>query len=210
VTFLAAVIVIVCGTVVGALAGGSSDEGTRTITRVVTRTVAQPQVASPKTATDPGGIAITPPAAADTPDTLKELYDSGRVENPTFADFGIVTIAKKTYEGVLMHTDRKGLVAGYVPRLVINVKGRYKQVTGVVGIDDEAECTENDATVSITNDDGRTLWGPREVKFNSPGSFIVSIRNRARVTLDQLSLASSDDPCDGVAYLAWGDLKFVK
>ncbi|MGI9099822.1 MAG: hypothetical protein ACR2H2_15255 [Solirubrobacteraceae bacterium] len=210
-TLLAAAVVILCGTVVGALAGGPADHGVTTVTHVVTRPSTVPQSPStpPETATDPGGIAITPPAAGDAPDTLKELYDSDRVEG-TDADFGIVAIAEKTYEGASMYVDRDG--GRGTPQVVINTKGRYKRIKGVVGISDSAECAENDANVSITNGNGDRLWGPERVGINSPKRFDISIRNRARVTLDQLSLASGDNPCDGdtFAYPAWGEVEFVK
>ena len=65
------------------------------------------------------------------------------------------------------------------------------------------------ANVSITNGSGERLWGPYRVGVNSPKRFNISIRNRTRVTLDQLSLPAGDNPCDGdniEAYPAWGDL----
>jgi len=149
---LATAAVIVCGTAAGALIGGPSGDGVRTVTRPGTE--AQPQSA-PQTATDPGGIAITPPAAVDAPDTLKELYDADRVEYNPDADFEIVTIAKKTYEGMSTEVDREGIAGA--PRIVINTNGRYKRIEGVVGIRDDAECTENAGSVSITNGSGDRL-----------------------------------------------------
>jgi len=96
----------------------------------------------------------------DAPDTLIELHDGGRVEETSFADYGIKTIAGKTYEGVSMRVDRGGDLVGTLPRLAINTKGRYKRMTGVVGILGDAQCTNNDANVSITNGSGERLWGP--------------------------------------------------
>ena len=152
----------------------------------------------------------------DAPDTLIELHDGGRVEETSFADYGIKTIAGKTYEGVSMRVDRGGDLVGTLPRLAINTKGRYKRMTGVVGILGDAQCTNNDANVSITNGSGERLRGPFRVGADSPKRFNISIRNRTRVTLDQLSLPAGDNPCDGdnieayPAYPAWGDLEFLK
>jgi len=102
--------------------------------------------------------------------------------------------------------DREGIAGA--PRIVINTNGRYKRIEGVVGIRDDTECTEN--AVSITNGSGDRLWGPESVGFNSPTRFDISIRNRARVTFDQLSIAPNDNPCDGEAHVAWADVEFVK
>ena len=202
---LAPAIVVASGITVGVLTGSPSDESGKVVTRIVTRP--EPQAGPPNTATDPAGIAITPPSARDAPDTLDELNDKGLTDD-LYVDFGIITIADKTYEGMSTVVDRDG-VAGD-PQFEIKTNGRYKRMKGVVGIRDDAECTENDARVSITNGAGDTLWGPEHVRLNVPKGFDISIRNRSRVTLDGLSLAPSDNPCNGEANVAWGDVKFVK
>jgi len=184
----------------------------------VTVTIAQsPADGNPARSTSTpssSGIEATPPAGKDAPDTITELSDAGRVEDDFGgARIGTQTIAGKTYaDGVAMNTDRSGddfsTETGTLP---VSTRARYSRLRGVVGIDGDSECPRNDATVSITDDEGSTLWGPEKVTFTLARKFDIEIDGLPLINLVQRSLAPSYDSCgDGQTYTAWGQLEFVK
>jgi hypothetical protein len=151
---------------------------------------------------------VTPPADARAPDTLAELNQAGQVIS-LLGSFGTVTIASKTYEGVSLPVDRSDDRSNTIS---ITTHGRYKRLTGKVGINDNTQCPRTNASVSITDDQGQTLWGPVRASLNSTNAFDISIKGLPVVTLVGRSLATSEDACaDGAtADPAWGDLAFVK
>jgi len=220
---LAAAVVLLVGGYVGAVTAPDSRPAARTVTeRVIGGAGQQPATASDPTrsatTTTSADDELTPPARPDAPDTLSELYRAGRLDDDFGGiDVGTKTIAGKTYDdGVSMFTDRSGDdFSNNTGRLPITLKRQYLRLRGVVGIDGEAPCPGNDASVSIVDDQGQILWGPRHVSFNVDEHFDIAIKDLPRIELVQRSLASSEDRCDDgevseLTYPAWGQLKFVK
>jgi hypothetical protein len=221
-SFLAATIVLFGGGFVGAVTADRSEKKATTASQGVPSPRAgqgteesdgkgpSTQSTSPGPETTPSGIEISPPADTRAADTLTELVEGGQVEETGLADFGTHTIADKTYEGVSMYVDRTDVFG--TPKLPIKTKGRYKGLRGVVGISADTDCPRNEASVSITDDQGQNLWGPYDVGFNSPKRFDIPIKGLTRVNLVQISRAPSGDSCDGSdnADPAWGQVEFVK
>lgn len=81
---------------------------------------------------------------------------------------------------------------------------------GVVGIDGEAACPENNAAVSIEDGDGRVLLS-KTVSETGPKRFSVPLSEPpTEVTLGQVSLdTDANDKCNGEANVAWGAVEFV-
>lgn len=224
-SLLAATVVVCFGGFIGAATDDRSETKATTDSQGVPNTSAQRgrvdsgggegrstgQTTSPGSESTAPGVEVVPPADTRAADTLMELYEAGRVEETGEADFGPQTIADKTYkDGVSMYVQSNDTFG--TPRLPIKTNGRYKRLRGVVGISGDTDCPRFDATVSITDDQGQTLWGPQRVSFNSPKGFDIRIKGLALVNLVQRSLASSEDSCDSgdTADPAWGSVEFVK
>jgi len=162
------------------------------------------QATSPETETTSTGLEVTPPADPRAADTVTELDEGGYVEEDCPGGVGTQTIAGETYEGVTEEAYGSGC------GIHIETRGLYKRLRGVVGISGDTDCPRTDASVSITDDQGQTLWGPERVSFDSPKRFDnIRIRGLTSVSLVQRSLAPSGDSCE-TADAAWGDVEFVK
>jgi len=74
----------------------------------------------------------------------------------------------------------------------------------VVGIDGNAECIDAPASVSIIDDRGTPLWGPKRVDSRSHAPFSADLEGAVRVYLTQASLASGEEGCG--ANPAWGSV----
>lgn len=222
-SLLAAVIVLSGGGFVGAATADRSDTHARTSprrgpsaragggpARASGKGQSKGQSTSPATDTTSTGIEVVPPANTRA-DTLTELNTAGDVDGNTVeAKFGTRTISGHTFQGVSTDVYRDDKFSTGSPWIKVRTKGRYQRVSGVVGITGDAQCG-TDASMSITDAGGETLWGPERVTINSAKRFDISINGRIGINLVGRSLAESDDGCgQGLANPAWGDVKFVK
>jgi len=212
---LAAAIVLAGGGLVGSLTADSPTIRTRTVVRFVpttpaiTRTTTQP-AAGPQAEQPPAPpvTQTTPPERAeptDPSDTLAELVRGESVNNPS-AYYGTVRLGGKSYYGTSVSV---GYGGDNDTRIEVN--NRYKRVTGLVGIADDAECPTNEASVSIVDtQSGQDLWGPKRVNIDSPIPFSVKIAGLRNIELVPLSVAESGAGCDNAANVAWGNVEFMK
>jgi hypothetical protein len=98
------------------------------------------------------------------------------------------------------------------PLARIQTDGKYRAMTGIVGLNDATECPRNTAIVHVENETGQTLWGPRTVSIDHPITLSVPLRGAIQVNLLQVVTRSnpSASDCDaGDADPAWGDIHFV-
>jgi hypothetical protein len=143
--------------------------------------------------------------------SLAELERAGDAEFLAAfdGDYGTQSIGGREYANgvsMLVYSDGSG-----VAELHIQTMGRFESVSGVVGIDGEAQCLETPARVSVVDDLGRTLWGPTVVTSRSRKRFSADVRGAPRVSLVQESLASGPSSCNnGEANPAWGDVFFYE
>lgn len=140
--------------------------------------------------------------------TLSDLERAGDVDylGSFDGDFGTQSIGDDDFsDGVsmLVYSDGSG-----IPSLEIQTRGRFSKVSGVVGIDGEAYCINSPAQVSITDDLGRTLWGPQQVTSRSQKRFEVGLEGAIRVNLEQVAVVGPDDCDNGAAQPAWGEMTF--
>lgn len=98
-------------------------------------------------------------------------------------------------------------------RAVIATRGRYREITGVVGIDDNTPCPQNTGRVDIENESGHRLWSRRLVRVGEAVRFHVRLQGAVQVALaNELtrSAASSADQCaEGDTDFAWGDVNLL-
>jgi hypothetical protein len=138
---------------------------------------------------------------------IVELQKQGDVESLSAfdGDFGTQSIGGNDYESgvsMVVYSDESG-----VPELEIRTKGRFSRLTGVVGIDGNAQCLEASAKVWVADDAGNMLWGPEVVDSRSRTPVMADVSGTVRVNLEQRSKASSAEACgNGEANPAWGEV----
>lgn len=137
-------------------------------------------------------------------DGLQELVEAE--DAPSEPEYGSVELAGDTFDDGAMITaypDEKSEIS-------LRVGARYTKVTGYVGIDNQANCEDNRAEVSVTDPKGNALWGPETVNFDSKQEVSARITGQNRVILKQRPLQSGYDECDsGGAPVAWGQMRFA-
>jgi hypothetical protein len=188
--------------IVGLIGGGtivsvtnnSPKEVTDTVTDVKTETVTVTGVDETEEL-EPGSVG------------LEELNEEEDVEFEVAASFGNRTIGRTTYTNAVtggIYADGSGF-----SQLPIFTKGRFDSMHFAVGIDAEATCPRARGTVSVEDQVGRVLWGPRDVSINQPVIETVSIPRPLQVVLVQRS-NETESSCDyGVAEISWGDVTFA-
>ncbi len=208
-----ALIVVAGGLAVGLAIGGKETTRETTVTTTVTKTAS----GSPRTTTAPAATGTPTEGGDDRPgnpsgaiDTIVDLEESDDVA-PTLSsfdgDFGQQSIGGESFDdgvSMLVYPDQ----SSGVPELTVDTKGRYAKLSGVVGIDGDAECFRNAARVSITDASDRILWGPEKVNVDSRRRFDVDISGAVKVNFVQRSLGSEDTDCES-ANPAWGAVKLV-
>lgn len=138
---------------------------------------------------------------------LEELSEEEDVEYDVYATLGNRSIGRTTYTNAVtgeIYSDGSGMA-----QVIIFTKGRFSSMHFVVGIDAEATCPRARAAVSVEDQVGRVLWGPKEVSISSPITETVSIPRPLQVVLVQRS-NETESSCDGgKAEVSWGDLTFM-
>lgn len=97
----------------------------------------------------------------------------------------------------------------------IQTSADFDRMTGVAGINDETACPQNTAIVHVEDESGRTLWGPRIVRIDSPIGFSIDLHRAIQVDLvsevTRANSAGGGDPCSqGDPDPAWGNVKFIR
>jgi len=155
-------------------------------------------------------VTVTAPAEAATegeaPIGLEALNEEEAVGFDTFAELGNRNIGGEDYSNaVTMEIYPEG--AG-TPHLPIFTKGRFSTMTFTVGIDAEAECPKASAAVSVTDQDGRPLWGPRTATISKPISEEIEIPRPIQINLVQRSEQTESACINGLAEVSWGGVTF--
>ncbi len=96
--------------------------------------------------------------------------------------------------------------------IVIKTNGQFSGLTGVIGIDGDAECRKTPASVHIT-DGTRTIWPrsgePTEVRLHEPQPFSIEIMGAQTIVLT-VNTADPNASCDHRrAEPGWGDVEFT-
>lgn len=149
-----------------------------------------------------GQSAERSPAPTLTRTSIVQLSEEGKAEHlgAFEGDYGTQSIGGRPYpDGVSMLVFSDG--SGH-PKVAVNTEGRFSKISGVVGIDGNAECVEVPASVSIVDDHGTVLWGPKTVDSRSRVPFSADLEGAVRVYLTQASLATGEEGCG--ANPAWG------
>jgi hypothetical protein len=135
---------------------------------------------------------------------LEELDEGENVDGSTYSTFGNRSIGRKVYgDAVLVE-----VWPGEREDLTIFTKGRFSAMHFVVGIDAEAECPSSRAVVSIEDESGRVLWGPKEVGIRNPVTRSIPIPRPLQVILVQRS-NETESACEGgIVSVSWGDVYF--
>jgi hypothetical protein len=205
--FLAAAIVgIIAGgfTVYGVTQGGSKndqthDSGGSGITSGPTITDGPP--GQPKTTDTPPSQPA--PAAVG----LSELRNAEDVEFSVDAEYGTTNINGVDYTDSvtgLVYPDDSGF-----SKLTIKTKRRFGEMKFAVGIDSGADCPRARARVSVEDEGGRPLWGPRPVSIDSAQRASVALPRPVQVNLVQHSLEGAGACGNGEAQVSWGGVKFL-
>ncbi len=176
--------------------GGAPVTSTSTVTATETETV---------TTTMGSDVDTEPPSPPET--GLTQLNEAEDVQFSVAADFENRSIGGRVYQDAvtgLVYSDGSGF-----SELTIATKARFSSLQFVVGIDDEAECSQSQAIVSITDERGRRLWGPEPVAIGRPIAKTISISRPIQVNLNQSSGQSEGQGCDGgEAHVSWGNVVF--
>lgn len=135
---------------------------------------------------------------------LEELGEEEDVGFDVSATFENRTIGRNTYaDAVMVEVYPDSSLA-----LPIQTKGRFSTMHFVVGIDAEAECPRSEATVSVEDQDGRVLWGPRTATISKPITETIPISRPLQVMLVQHT-NETESSCDGGwTQVSWGDVNF--
>jgi hypothetical protein len=137
---------------------------------------------------------------------LEELNEEEDVEFEVSAEFGNRNIGGKSYNNAVtgaVYSDGSGF-----PQLKILTGGRFSSIHFVVGIDADAECSQASANVSIEDEGGRLLWGPKQVGIREPISRTLSIPAPLQVILVQRSTGTTSSCNAGEAQVSWGGVEF--
>jgi hypothetical protein len=146
-----------------------------------------------------------PPPPADV--GLSALNNAGDVEFNVDADLNAVNINGTAYnDGVTgsVYPDDSGFSS-----LTIHAKRRFSKIRFAVGISSDADCPRARARVSLTDESGRTLWGPEVVRIDAPQIDRIPIDHPVQVNLVQRSLEAGENACgNGEATVSWGGVTF--
>jgi hypothetical protein len=158
------------------------------------------------TVTEPPPPEEPAPEEAETSVGLEQLEEEEDVEFDVAAEFGNRNIGGESYNDAvtgLVYSDGSGLA-----ELTIRSGGRFSSMHFVVGIDADAECSEARANVSVENESGQPLWGPKPVSIGNPIEQTLSIPNPLQVVLVQRSRETESSCNSGEAHVSWGAVTF--
>jgi hypothetical protein len=173
------------------------------VTKNVTSEPEPATVTRAKTVTVPAEEPITE-AQAPSPATvgLSELEEEEDVESLGYVENRYV--GRQSYADAVMVE----VFPDQPEQVAILTKGRFSTMHFVVGIDAEAICPRSKATVSIEDQDGRTMWGPRTATISKPITETISIASPLQVYLVQHT-KETDRSCEGGwTQVSWGDVTF--
>lgn len=200
VNFVTPVVTALIGIVVGGAAvvvvsnndAPQPEPSTVTVTETSTTTVAAEQITPNPTAAQIG---------------LAELDRSQEVQFNVDAEFDNRSIGGRVYQDAvtgLVYSDGSGF-----SELVINTRGRFSSMQFVVGIDDEAECSDAEALASIEDERGRILWGPETIRIGHPLREQIALPGSIQVKLEQSSNQTGSHCDGGEAQVSWGGVEFA-
>lgn len=173
--------------------GSSTTTVTEPTTVTATETVAESELAG---APEPGSAS----------QGLEELYEGEDVDAHAYATFGNRSIGRKVYgDGVVIEVWPG---ESEDADLTIYSKGRFSSMHFVVGVDAEAVCPGSRAVVSVEDERGRVLWGPKEVGITDSVSRTISIPRPLQVVLVQRSNETESACESGIVEVSWGDVYF--